>query len=171
MNRNAKSLTELIKDLENERSASRSEAAFILGLVTDARAVEPLIKALHDPSDEVRLEAVNSLGVLGDIRAYDPLLERVQDSNLEVSCDALVALAELGDKRAVEPLLKILENKENKANLRRAAILGLGILGDRQVVPALEALRQSDTSQDSNGLWLKDEAALAIKEIEQRRKI
>jgi HEAT repeat protein len=168
---NAKSLAELINDLESERSAARSEAAFILGLVTDKRAVEPLIKVLQDRSDEVRYEAVNALGALGDLRAFDPLLQMAQDQNIEVSSDALVALAELGDKRAVAPLLEILENKQNKANLRRAAILGLGILGDATALPALKAVQATDTSKDENGLWLKDEAANAIKEIEQRRKI
>src|ERR1035438_7343814 len=79
----------LIKALRYRKdSRERSDAAWYLREVGDARAIEPLIVALSDSDRRVRSSAARSLGQFGDARAIEPLIAALTDSDWDVRKNA-----------------------------------------------------------------------------------
>jgi len=136
----------LITALRDPRPLVCMYAAEALSQIQDARAVEPLIAALCDPRDTVRVSAVRALGQLGDARAVEPLIATLRDPNSDVISWAIEALVQIGDKRAVEPLLHLASSGDDPTVRAEAiderAIKALGSLGDSEVLPKLELVRQ-----------------------------
>lgn len=77
----------LIIALSHEDWKVRSEAAWALGEVKDARAVEPLIKALEDEEPFVRKATAQALGKLDDVRAVGPLIAGLREAMVREQTD------------------------------------------------------------------------------------
>ncbi len=74
-----------------------AEAAEVLMLLGDKRAVDPLVKSLDDKRDFVRCAAAKALGVLGDKRAVVPLIKSLCDETNFVRSAVAIALGNIGD--------------------------------------------------------------------------
>jgi HEAT repeat protein len=136
----------LIAALRDPRPLVSMHAAEALGQIQDVRAVEPLIAALSDPRDGVRMFAARALGQLGDARAVEPLVVALRDPHRNVSTEAIQALGHTGDARAIEPLMHLAWDGYDETDRADAidarAILALGKIGDEQMLPKLERVRQ-----------------------------
>ncbi|HUW18009.1 MAG TPA: leucine-rich repeat domain-containing protein [Sedimentisphaerales bacterium] len=82
----------LIAALEDENSAVRESAAYILGSIADPGASVALIKALRDGEPAVREAAAGALGQIRDARAVEPLTEALNDYDTGVRDTAAWAL-------------------------------------------------------------------------------
>jgi len=155
----------LIKDLKNENSTIRADAASALGDLKDSRGIEPLIEALRDESPEVRIAAEGSLGMSGDPRALIPLIQMLSDENGNVRVDATSILGSYNDTRAVDPLIDALEYDEDYG-VRAMAAVSLGVIRDpRAVEPLIQSLDDVSPTVRCNaavslGQFLKDPRAL-----------
>lgn len=99
----------LIEVLKDENAVVRAEAASVLGMIGDPRAVEPLINTLGD--EYARLHAAVSLGKIGE-SAVASLIGVVSDEDAIVRALTAHALGEIGDPRAVDPLRQLLDDSD-----------------------------------------------------------
>lgn len=115
----------LITILENqdEKIATRTEAALALGVLGDPSAVEPLILYLQECNEIVADTASTPNDEWGDaVEAIEPVI---------------AILGSMGDLQAVEPLLAMLDNYWG----HDGAVQALGLLGDpRAIVPLIDTL-------------------------------
>jgi len=86
----------------------KSDAAYVLGLLKDARAVPYLIAADDDDSG-VREKVAEALGRIGDKRAVPVLIKLLKDSDINVSKEAVLSLGNIGDKKAIAPFKEYLK--------------------------------------------------------------
>jgi HEAT repeat protein len=123
----ARAVEPLIAELSKGSGAGvPMQAAEVLGLLGDIRAVEPLITALAGPYAGVREQAAAALGLLGDVRAVEPLITALQDKDSRDAVlrqQAAAALGLLGDVRAVEPLITALSDEDLRVREQAAAAL------------------------------------------------
>jgi HEAT repeat protein len=121
----------LMKQLAHPDASVRSNAAWSLGELKDARAVEPLIAMLlGDKDDGVRIFAAFGLGKIGDARAVPALIAALDETDDNVLYAVAQALGKIGDDRAVEPLIAALKTLGNGRSLfRDAAVWALEQLG------------------------------------------
>jgi HEAT repeat protein len=137
----------LITALTLDDAHVRSEAAWALGHIGDARAVEPLVTALADADHQVRLAAAEALGRFRDPRAVDPLLTVLREKGMAAQqrVTAIAALGMSGDTRAVEALLDALHDRE--PTVRDAASRALSSIKDaRNVAPLMQVLKVEDVT-------------------------
>jgi tetratricopeptide (TPR) repeat protein len=136
------SFKKYVSDLNAEKPEIRQNAARVLGITADPRAVEPLINALEDSVWFVRLYVVMSLGILADPRALGPLVKELKDDNGNVRWAAASALGNFGGM-AVEPLSNALNHEDDF--VRRYAAEALGEIRDpRAFEPLKRALEDKD---------------------------
>jgi HEAT repeat protein len=121
-------------------------------------AIATLIKLSRDPNSKVRDWATFGLGTMVETdtpRVLAALWERVSDEDPGVRGEALVGLARRGDPRVVDLLVQQLEQLEETVNqhIIDAAIAAGKQLGDPQLCPGLERLRQFNlTEREQNEL-------------------
>ena len=85
------SLDTLAQQLHSADWTTRCDAARLLGLSGNPRAVEVLLPDLSDSDWRVRRNAAQALGTLRDPRATEPLMERLKDKTRTVRQRAIVA--------------------------------------------------------------------------------
>jgi quinoprotein glucose dehydrogenase len=94
-----------------------------------------LFAHVHDGDPEFRAQLVK---LLGDTKYFDGvrmLIPALKDPSPRVRMFAGIALGKIGDKSAIEPLIKMLaENKDEDANVRHAAVMGLHGVNDASTV-------------------------------------
>lgn len=135
----ADSVAEQIAALRDDDWAVREDAATVLGLARDARAVRPLIATLKDPDKAVRDAAVRALIAIGEA-SVEPLVDCLTDSNPTVQEAAASILAAIGDGRVIEALIGVLASPN--WIVRMHAVKGLGRIGDPRAVEPLIPLLQ-----------------------------
>ena len=91
---NAK-IQQLIEDLKDEKSFTRSGAARALGEIGDKSAVPALIAALKDEKSSVQLRAAAALGEIGDKSVVPALTKTLKDKNLRVRVAAERAIKKI----------------------------------------------------------------------------
>ena len=116
-------INRLIRDLRDEDSEIRRNAANALGEIGDPRAVGSLIAVLRDEDRWVRRNAARALGEIGDPGAVESLIVTLGDEDRWVRWGAVRALGEIRDPRAVEPLLASL--KDEDMHIQWAAVVVL----------------------------------------------
>lgn len=104
------SVDPLISALSHRKKNIRLNAAKILGVIKDTKAINPLILSLRDANKLVRREASTSLSRMG-AEAVDPLIEILNDEDWRVRGAAAWALGNLKDEKAIEPLEKLLDDE------------------------------------------------------------
>lgn len=119
-------------------------------------------------SGVVRLRLVRGLGSLGD-DALAMLRDRAAEAEGDARASYLIALGYLGDKQVVAELCDVVQESEDPV-LRMDAARVLGLLGNRQAIPALQtALADPFVSEgrDSLGTYsiypVREQAAGALK--------
>ncbi len=135
----------LLRMAHSRDAAAKAEAARALGVTRSKLAVEELIPLLDDTDREVRREAARALGEIGDPRAVAPLIDKCQDTSADIVHDAIEAVGRIrsGESRAF--LLKLLH--DDRYWVRKAAALGLGNIGGRDSVAALQQLLDHEHDQ------------------------
>ena len=170
--RGARAVAPLIESLKTSSDTSiRSAAAAELGQTFQPRAVPALIEALDDPHAGVRTSAIHALMFLRDRRAIEPLQRHVNDNGYghvatmainhivepqgyawwpphrlddwQLCQDAHTLKGESFGPAESDRLVKLLDAEEWA--IATAALLALGHLDVRSAVPAIIALRDSDT--------------------------
>ena len=85
----------LIFILQQGHLHRRQDAAFVLGLMGDPKAVKPLCVAMHNPDALLRMIIVEALGKIGDPAATDTLRQALGDHEARVASAASKALKKL----------------------------------------------------------------------------
>lgn len=135
-----KSLSEAVKSSDRDVQKIASEWINKLDDKTNEldseNAVARLVASLHETHPDIRRHAARKLGESKDPQAVIPLIVALKDSARDVRCEAARSLGKLRDTRAVEPLFTLINNdKENE--VQKAAIISLGEIGEKLVVPKL----------------------------------
>ena len=108
-------------------------------------AVQQLLVKMTDKDRKVRMQASRALGFMRDPAATDALLKMLAVEDEQEKFAATYALGHLGDKRATAPLLKLFGDQSLPANTRGGIADALGLIGDKDAVPALkEAAKDKD---------------------------
>lgn len=100
----------LISALSSRKKNIRLNAAKLLGVLDNPKAINALILTLRDNNKLVRREASTSLSRLGG-DAVDPLIGILDDEDWRVRGAAAWALGNLDDERAIAPLEALLEDE------------------------------------------------------------
>jgi HEAT repeat protein len=123
----------------------RAATARVLGRLRVADAGEVLIASLNDSSALVRRYAAEALGRIREERAVQALIDlTAYYGENELAAETLLALARIAHPSALELFRQRLSS--SSAPSRRAAAEGLGRLGDRESLPALQSMAASDRS-------------------------
>jgi len=132
--------------LSHSDTKVRIKAVDALGYVGDSRAVEPLIKALGDSNQFVREHAARNLGCdyhssLGcdSSKTISPLIDVLDDEDVFVRVEAARSLGENPRPAAREPL-EALARRDERWEVRHAAVEALGRISQEESIPVLEAL-------------------------------
>lgn len=104
------SIDPLISALSSRKKNIRLNAAKLLGVLNNPKAIDALILTLRDNNKLVRREASTSLSRLGT-EAVNPLIAILDDEDWRVRGAAAWALGNLDDERAIEPLEALLEDE------------------------------------------------------------
>jgi len=119
----------------------RGFACVALGLLGEPRedVKEALRTALAERvSPDLRRDAATGLGLLRDAETVPYLLSELGTAtSFAVQAQIVSAIGTIGDQRALAPLVTLLEDGKQSANVRALAAVGLGLIGDRQPLPAL----------------------------------
>lgn len=108
-------------------------------------AVQQLLVKMNDKDRKVRMQASRALGFMRDHAATDALLKMLAVEDKQEKFAATYALGHLGDKRATALLLKMFGDGSLSANTRGGIADALGLIGDKESVPALkEAAKNKD---------------------------
>jgi HEAT repeat protein len=135
----------LIKALDHYDPVVRTGAAHFAGRAGVKAAIDPLIRLINDSSAEVRYASMRALGLLREERAVPTLVEQLKFYGKgEGAWSALDALAHIEQPSSAALYTERLADKD--PNLRRAAAEGLGRLGDKASVSALETGAGNDPS-------------------------
>ena len=135
----------LIKALDHYDPVVRTGAAHFAGRAGVKAATDPLIKLINDSSADVRHASMRALGLLREERAVPTLVEQLKFYGKgEGAWSALDALAHIAQPSSAALFTERLADKD--PNLRRAAAEGLGRLGDKASVGALETGAGNDPS-------------------------
>jgi HEAT repeat protein len=125
----------LIQALNDDNTAIRLGAAYILGSTSDNVVTLALIGALADEEVDVRARAAEALGKIADTDAVSALISALGDRSKIVRGRALQALIHIGQP-AIKPLVKTIESGDEALVTRWMAARTLVSIGE----PAVEEL-------------------------------
>lgn len=162
--------------LDDPSAAARRDAAFVLGLLGEAKAVTLLARSMRDKDESVQRQALESMAMLGSSEAIQQLTFAVSSGTGAERLAALNALADLGKTELANTFKYKLRTGEY-IEVRLATARGLGILGNREGFDvALRALSfdspRRDTEHDSGRAQIarvRQLAATALGAIGDRR--
>jgi HEAT repeat protein len=136
--------------LKDKLEFVRREIAYALGETRSRSAVEPLVELLASEKEvSVRAAAAMALGQIRDESAV-PALTRVLSGispnkksknrgDEFVMRSAAQSLGEIRSRAGVEVLIATLRDETGSVDVRRAAAVALGLIGDSTAAPALQA--------------------------------
>jgi HEAT repeat protein len=141
---NPQMFKKLRKNLGDEESVVRWQAAYTIGRIGSPEAVELLIHTLNDGESAVRDGAARALGRIGSPEAVEPLTHALDDEESVVRGGAADALGDIGSPEAVEPLVRALDGGD--IFVRGLAARALGRIGSLEAVePLIHALGDKDS--------------------------
>lgn len=133
-------LPHLLRGLEDERWFVVRNMAAILGDIRREGTLEALGGTLRHSERRVRREVVRAIAKIGGRNASRLLRECLTDTDLGVRQAAVGFLGTARDPLALQPLMAMAGAKvrdSEELELRKAAILALGQLGNRVALPLL----------------------------------
>lgn len=129
--------------LRSKESPVRTAASIALARLADHRDIEALIARMSDSSSQAREYVVESLAAVDHPRVRATLIHAVQaDVSWEVRIKAVRALASHSDDATVAALIGALTDADD--DVRGAAAIVLGNLGDPRALPALQHMAAND---------------------------
>ena len=157
MGRNA--LVPLMNELSNSNAATRRNAAWAIGELTNmlpgerAASVPQLITILRDTDPWVRMAAARAIGEVRDRRASETLILTLSDADWRVRRLAAWALNEMKEQRAVTALCNLLLG-DTRAEVRTAAAEALGEIRSATALPSLQqALNDREAAVRAKASW------------------
>lgn len=155
----------------------RANAAMIIGLLGDPKAIKVLSVAQKDKSEMVRLQCVKSMSQLGDKKSTRGLIFEAHSGSGPKMVDAIMALA-ITRTEAAEELFEYRLKEGPYDEVRLASACGLGKLGKADgyafamemlsyKAPAEKANRDDPPAQQE--MRMKTLAATALEAIGDRR--
>lgn len=138
----------LQKATKDVKAPVRAAAISLLGELEDEKYAPLFLAALNDRSYAVIDEAAAALGATGSSRAYDALVKLTVTPSWHdrIAIAGFSGLGTLADKRAFERAYKIVIDKNNRPDLRTAAleVVGASGKGEARAYPLiLESLKRS----------------------------
>lgn len=126
-------------------------AAGALGELEARRALPLLLRTAEDPNDFfLRLMAIQSLIALNAVEAFPVFVRRLEDPLPDNRIVALMGLAKLGNRAVIGSVLTRLSDQSPA--VRAQAVATLAVLGDSKVRPPLEALQQTESDLNVQGV-------------------
>lgn len=125
------------------------------------------VPALNDKSEIVRATAAFSVVFLPRDEATNVLLPLLRDKKELVRRETALALGKTGNPNAMNPLLGVFQ-KDKITDVKNAAIVALGEIGNEAAISALTAiLRNKSKKENSADEFLRRSAARSIGQIAQ----
>ncbi len=155
----------LAEKLSNQLSGSTEEKRGALYQIRNIRTPEAsrlALPALRDTEAIVRATAADSVVFLPTAEAASALLPLLDDQDPFVRTEAAYALGTAGDAVAARPLIRLLES-DKIMEVRDAAAVALGRLGDLSAVPAFVSILKKKPSEKDQ--FLRRSAARSIGQI------
>ena len=170
----------LIKAIDDADERVRSQAVISLGWMQAKAAVPKLIQTTTSKDLFLRRRAVQALGFIGDIKAADAVIKVLDGSDDRAKIYAAIALGHLKATQAIDKLIGIAETSK-VSELKNAAVLGLGYIGDKRATPVLQKLFDSTKPRriargvmvgdnylsSKEGLSLRNATEIALKRISE----
>ena len=156
----------------------RQHAAYALGRAGNNTAVAALIERLTDKQDSVRGAAAVALGQIADVQSVpaliavlnpQPLTPTKKKSKVKRELNPLVlravarSLGQIGSRAASATLVSLVEDEKAESDVRREAVVALGLIRDEAALPVLR------TVIAANDPYLAQAAYEAIRKISQSR--
>ncbi|MBN2028357.1 MAG: HEAT repeat domain-containing protein, partial [Actinobacteria bacterium] len=140
----------LAHTLRTEDAEVRKQAAAVLGVMGDERALEPLAGALEDDDTDVRRKVVWALGRIGGKDVVEPLLGALRDDDSDVRAKSASILEHLGWKPVgdSDKVAYLIARKEWDK---------LTELGDEAVGPLTARLEDEDARVREDASWILEE--------------
>ncbi len=114
-----------------------------LGMVDARHTLDELREQLGDSLNRpgLMLNSSIALALLEDKSVIQPLIDNLlENSSSLVAASVARSLAYVGDRRAIAPLVATLDRKGLPDRTRSYAVIALGLVGDREVVPWTRSL-------------------------------
>ena len=162
-----KAISALTSTLADQSIGLRIAACNSLGIIGDDRAVGPLLHLLdRDPDSSVKIAAIQALRTLGDERARSPLIRVLGDNDIEgtvrgVAAEALIRFA---GTESFLALVKALNDES--VEVRYDAAFALGETGNKEAIPYLRNLADSDNAVFEPYGSVRQEALDALRKLE-----
>ena len=163
---------ELLNQLTDPQYIVRCQTALDLGNLGAVVAIDGLVNmALSDPDARARAIAVHALGYIDHQRCTDFLIERLLDDTElpDVRAHAAEALTYQNmahRSRILAALLRAIH--DNSIDVRFWTIYALGETGDKQHIPLLQQIAETDQGVVANWWSIRDEAMDSIRHIAAR---
>lgn len=149
----------LIEALKHHNPVIRGEAADLLGVLGDRKAVPHMIAALADTNSLTRSDVAYALGKVGDPSVIPVLCNALKDPSVHVRMSAIKGLQLLEARTACPEIIALL--KDPSPDVIRSAISALGELGDESEIPLLAPFVHDTRST------IADVAVLAIARLSE----
>lgn len=128
---------------------------------------ETAIPALRDSNEIVRATAAFAVIYLPKDEAFNALSPNLQDKSEIVRRETAYALGKVQNPQAVQPLMQLFQ-KDKISEVKNAAIVGLGEIGDVSAIDALTRILQGKPKKDDDAdEFLRRSAARAVGQIAQ----
>ena len=163
---NLDNLAEKIKFGSNEE---KRDALFQLRNFENAEASRIAIPALRDADEVVRVTAIYSVIYLPSNEAAQVLLPLLQDKSIFVRKETAYALGKTRNPIAVQPLLAIIRQKDKFLEVKAAAVVALGEIGEVSVIDELLKLLQLKPKDEE--VFLRRSIARSIGQIAQIQQV
>ncbi|MCU1288911.1 MAG: hypothetical protein JWN60_1140 [Acidobacteria bacterium] len=157
----------LAEKIRNGNAEQKRDALLRIRNLETAEASRLAIPALRDSSEIVRATAAFSVIFLPAGEAFNAITPLLSDKKEFVRREAAYALGKVKDPLAARLLLQIFQ-KDKIAEVKNAAVVALGEIGDASAVDALtQALSRKPKNEDEADDFLRRSAARSIGQIAQ----
>ena len=157
-------LARLQKQISRGSSEEKRSALAVVRNLRNPSASRVAVSALSDKEPIVRATAAGSVVFLPGPEAAAALLPLLNDRDEFVRREAAYALGDVHDRSATAPLLRLMAG-DKVFEVRTAAAVALGKIGDPTAVNALAALLRSRPREEDE--FLRRSAARSIGQIAQ----
>jgi len=154
--------SQIVSGLGSEDWIKRRDTVASLAGQDAEKALPQLLKALRDEQAEVRITALQTLGAFEGEAVLRGLIRGLNDDDYQVCVAAVDGLKARGSE-VVPHLLKAL--RSSRVNIRGAAILALGRIGDPASIDGLAACLSDDERPWQGERRISDLAAEALEAI------
>lgn len=142
----------LIRVLSDSTSPHRSQAADALGAIGDSQAVAPLIGVLDEYDRKLQIPVISALGKIGDKKAVDPLIAILRKGYSGLTGPAPGRGKGPPSNVKRKPGGESFDAYQKKillqAQIRKEAIIALGLIGDRRGVDIISGAVWDGRSHD-----------------------